>query len=209
MSGPNRLAGRCHQARSPQSTYETVIQTERDASTSGSPSSLPIESFVSAKASDDAAAAPPARATAPRRRDLGGAATSGSTPAGAAMAMVAPSPPARFCDDTCSLATARSVVRRTRMKKASPRGYSSPAATPTAASRAARAGSADRAGSRKDVTRDEILRQAVRQRPGCRRGAHRETTTRGDDETDSRDARARGARGDALGADGGGAGGRE
>src|SRR5919109_5462402 len=64
MSGPKRLAGRCHQARSPQSTYERVIQTEREASTSGSPRSLPIASFVSAKASDEAAAAPPANAKA-------------------------------------------------------------------------------------------------------------------------------------------------
>ena len=62
MSGPRRLVGRCCQARSPPNTYETVIQSASRAITSGSPSSRPIASFVSARTSEMVASTQPARA---------------------------------------------------------------------------------------------------------------------------------------------------
>ena len=51
--------------------YATVVQLQRLAITSGSPSSEPIASFVSAKISDAAPAAQPARAIAQSKETLG------------------------------------------------------------------------------------------------------------------------------------------
>src|SRR5688500_10853551 len=62
MSGPKRLAGRCHQASSPQSTYESVTQSERSAITKGSPSSPLTPGLASARTKEKAAAAEPASA---------------------------------------------------------------------------------------------------------------------------------------------------
>jgi hypothetical protein len=64
ISGPSRLSGRRHQATRPPKMYAATIQSASSAMISGSPSSTPIASFVSASTSEKAAAAHPAAATA-------------------------------------------------------------------------------------------------------------------------------------------------
>jgi hypothetical protein len=80
MSGPNRLAGRRDQASSPHSTYEMVIQLEREARTRGcSPNSSLTATLASAAASEKPAATQPDSAIAQTTDAFGGRVASTST----------------------------------------------------------------------------------------------------------------------------------